>query len=267
VDYVGNQLGVDSAVLDPLSMQDPVPCPDVDDAQCISKRVAFAPALGLALSDNERTPNLIFTYKDKGRAAGITLINRVIFASFFVVALIFTAVFVYQNLAIMGKKADIAKLEAQLAQLGPSVDRDQLKKMTATVSERRKLSRVYADRYLGMVLISELATLTPANIRFLNLKISLGPAAIQGAAKPAAAAGAPPAAGTAATRVEEVTVEGLIFGDRQTFESALAGYAMLLEASPILRQVTIKKNTVGPYLKGEALNFILNMKVEEQVHG
>jgi Tfp pilus assembly PilM family ATPase len=261
-DYVGAQLGIACNILDPLSENDAVPiCPDMDDRHCVSERISFTPALGLALSDNDYTPNLIFTFKDKKREANIKRINRVIFASLFVVALIFTAVFVYQNLAIMGKKADIAKLEAQLAQLGPSVDRDQLMKMTAKVSERRKLSRVYADRYLGMVLISELAALTPANIRFLNVKINLGPAAIQGAAKPA------PAAGTAATRVEEVTLEGLIFGDRQTFESALAGYAMLLEASPILRQVTIKKNTVGPYLKGEALNFILNMKVEEQVHG
>ena len=33
-------------------------------------------------------------------------------------------------------------------------------------------------------------------------------------------------------------------------------------------QITIEKNTVEPYLKkNEALHFILNVKVEEQVHG
>ena len=33
---------------------------------------------------------------------------------------------------------------------------------------------------------------------------------------------------------------------------------MALEASPLFRQVTIQKNSVEPYLKGEALHFILN---------
>ena len=50
VDYVGNQLGIPSAVLDPLSGQAEDACVDVDDTNCVSERVAFAPALGLALS-------------------------------------------------------------------------------------------------------------------------------------------------------------------------------------------------------------------------
>ncbi len=71
----------------------------------------------------------------------------------------------------------------------------------------------------------------------------------------------------AKARVEEITVEGLILGERQMFETSLAGYTMALEASPLFKQVAIQKNSVEPYLKGEALHFILNMKVEEQVHG
>jgi hypothetical protein len=67
--------------------------------------------------------------------------------------------------------------------------------------------------------------------------------------------------------VEEITVEGLILGERQMFETSLAGYTMSLEASPLFKQVAIQKNSVEPYLKGEALHFILSIKVEEQVHG
>ena len=55
-------------------------------------------------------------------------------------------------------------------------------KMAATVTQRRQLSRGYAERYLGMVLISEFASLTPKNIRFTDLKIVLGSAATPAAA-------------------------------------------------------------------------------------
>ncbi len=255
VDYIGSQLGVKSAGFDPLSAQgQPVPCPDVNDALNVSERAAFAPALGLSMSDNALTPNLIFTSSDKEKQASVALVNKAIFATFFVLVLICAAVLVYQGIDSIQKKDGIAKLEVQLAQLGPSVDRPQLQQMVARVNQQRQLSKVYADRYLGMVLISELAALTPANIRLVDMKINLRPAT-------SATTAAAPA------KIEDVTVEGLVFGERQSLESSLAGYALLLEASPLLQQVTIQKNTVGPYLKGEALHFIINMKVEAQVHG
>ena len=63
-------------------------------------------------------------------------------------------------------------------------------------------------------------------------------------------------------------MEGLILGNRPTLETNLAGYMRDLNASPIFHQITIEKNTVEPYLKkNEALHFILNLKVEGQVHG
>ena len=82
---MGSQLGIASAVLDPLSDEESTACPDVDDLHCVSERIAFGPALGLALSDNERTPNLMLTYKDKEREVSIKRINRAVFAAFIAV--------------------------------------------------------------------------------------------------------------------------------------------------------------------------------------
>jgi hypothetical protein len=259
IDYVGAQLGITSAVLDPMRNDESGFCADEGDINCVSERVALGPALGLALSSNERTPNLMFTYKDKERETSIKRINQAVFAGFIAVVLICSGVFTYQNHVINQKKSVLVGLETQLARLGPPVDRNQLLKLVATINQRRELSKIYADRYLSMVLISELATLTPANIRFIDLKINLAPAA--GDAAKSSPKEAPKA------RVEEVIAEGLILGERRMFETSLAGYTMAMEASPIFRQVTIQKSNVEPYLKGEALHFILNMKVEEQVHG
>lgn len=263
-EYVGSQLGMSIAIMDPLSEQESAACPDVEDTACISERIAFGPALGFALSDDDHTPNLMFTYKDKEEQTSIKRINQAVFAGFLAVVLICSVAFTYQNHVINNKKAEIATLEAQLARLGPPVDRNQLLKLVGKVKQRNELSRVYADRYLGMVLISELAALTPKDIRFIDLKITLGPVQAGAAENPAGDAEKKEAA---KARVEEITVEGLILGERQMFETSLAGYTMSLEASPLFKQITIQKNNVEPFLKGETLHFILNIKVEEQVHG
>ena len=259
VDYMGSQLGVASTVLDPLEGQDAVSCPDIEDDRSISERSAFGPALGLAFSNNDHTPNLLFTYKDKEREASVIRINRAVFAAFIVSVLVCAGIFLFQNHAIAQKKRTIAGLETQIAELGPPVDRNRLLQMAAKVTQRRQLSRGYAERYLGMVLISELAALTPSNIRFTDLKINLGPVQTGDASKQAG--NAPKA------RTEEVTVEGLILGERPLFETSLASYVMALEASPLFHQVAIQKNAVESFMKGETLHFILILKVEAQAHG
>jgi type IV pilus assembly protein PilM len=263
IDYVGNQLGIESEVLDPLSERDLIPvCPDVDDAHCLSERIAFGPALGMALSDNDYTPNLLFSYKDKERAAGLARFNRMVLTVFVVLAVICTGIFAYQSFTVYQKTKALEGIEKQIADLGPPIQRDQLTKMAAKVREQRQLFRGYAEQYLDMVLLSELATLTPRNIRFIDLKMSL-------VAEPAGQ-GAKDAKGKkdAKEKIEGVTVEGLIVGQRQTMETNLAGYMRDLNASPIFHQITLEKNEVIPYQrKQEALHFILNLKVEGQVHG
>lgn len=263
VDYLGSQLGIAGTVLDPLGEQNAVSCPDAEDARCISERIAFGPALGLAFSDNGHTPNLMFTWKDKEREASVIRINRVVFATFILSVLLCSGIFIFQNNTIAQKKETIAGIEMQINRLGLPVNREQLVKMAAKASQRRQLSRVYADRYLNVVLIGELAALTPSNIRFIDLKINLGPFVTAAATNPSKEKGRD----VPKTNPVEVTVEGLIFGERRMLETSLAGYAMTLESSPLFRQVTIQKNNVEPYQKNETLHFILNLKVEEQVHG
>jgi Tfp pilus assembly PilM family ATPase len=257
VDYIGTHLGTASAILDPLIDEESTACPDVDDLRHVSERIAFGQALGLALSDNERTPNQIVTYKDKEREVSIKRINRVVFAIFIAAVLICAATFTYQNHTISIKREALAGLKEQLSQLGPTVDRNQILALVAKLKQRNELSKVYADRYLGLVLISELAAQTPAHIRFTDMKITLGPTTGGDAGKKE----------TPKARVEEITLEGLILGERAIFETSLAAFTMALEASPLFKQVAVLKNSVEPYLKGETLHFILNMKVEEQVHG
>ena len=79
VKYVGDQLGIESDVLDPLKFQFPN-FESYAENICISDRVALIPALGLALSDNEYTPNLLFRFKDKEKLANTLRITNAVFA-------------------------------------------------------------------------------------------------------------------------------------------------------------------------------------------
>ena len=231
----------------------------MDDSRSLSERIAFTPALGIALSDNVNTPNLLFTSKEKENEERVKRINRAIFAGIIVVFLICSGVFFTRMYSIEKKKTAIAGLEKELAQMGAPVDRNVLTKMVGQVNERKALSKVYAERYLGMVIIGEITAVTPENVRLLDMKASLS---FTQSSVPEKTQGQNPKA-----RVEEMTLDGIILNEREKLEASLASYVMTLEASPLFSQVTISKNTVEPYLKGEALHFTLNLKVEEHIHG
>jgi hypothetical protein len=58
-----------------------------------------------------------------------------------------------------------------------------------------------------------------------------------------------------------LVVDGVIFGNRQTLESSLAGYIMKLQASPMFQQISIQKNSVERIKKRDVLRFTINMKI------
>ncbi len=260
-DYIGAQLEMDCSTLNPLSTNDAGPvCEERDDRHCLPERIAFTPAFGVALSDNNYTPNLIFTTRDKEREASVQRINRGVLAAFIATAIVFGAVFLYQKNEISNKRALIAGMERTLDEIGTQVDRNQLLKMAGVIGQQKNLSRIYADRYLGMALISELAALTPSHIRLVDLKMNLGRA---------------PSGDTEKTAKVEMkgqtetvmSVDGLIFGKAETFDTALVGYVMALEASPLFSGVAVQKSEVEPYAREGALHFHLNLKIEDPAHG
>jgi len=257
IEYVGEQLGVESDIPDPLSLQ-------FDDSNrefqqtSLSERVASIPALGLALSDNDYTPNLLYRFKDKEKAVQTARINRIASMAMTVVVLVVSVFFLYQVQAAYQKEAVIMNLESQLLQYHPRVDRNIIAQLAAGAKGEQQVMRVYGERYLGMAVISELSALTPSNIRLIAVKADLaGAVATVKAGEPAKEAGKE-AAGNVA---RSVVIEGVIFGDRKLLDSMLAGYVIKLESSPIFRLVSIQKNSVDTFKKNDVLHFILDVKI------
>ncbi|MCX7634222.1 MAG: hypothetical protein N2Z74_00570 [Syntrophales bacterium] len=276
VDFIAEQLSMRCDVLDPLGWAGNESAVPAYGGESITERIAFTPALGVAFSGNDHTPNMLFTYKDKEREAAVSRINKAVFITFITLTVLCSAVFGYQNFAAAQKRKLLGELETKLMKAGPAFDRNDLSKLSAKINERRQYTSMYARRYLGVAILGELAELTPPNVRFTDLKINLGPvppktiptSAVQEPPKTGSTGGAAGTSGQAnpkATPTEEILVEGVITGNRQDFETTMAGYLMALESSPMFRQVIVQKSTVIPYFRGEALQFNLKLLLEAQV--
>jgi Tfp pilus assembly PilM family ATPase len=250
VEYIGEQLDMQSDLLDPLHLK--MPHTSMGDIS-MSDRLAFTPALGLAISDNAYTPNMIFRFKEKEKAALIGKANRIILAVFIALIFISSGIFFIQIQESRHKKETIAGLEKQLAQHTPRIDQNEVSRIVAHYRNGFQMAKEYSDRYLGLAIISEISSLTPPNVRLLSLKTNLG----------APPTGKEPAKETKNAEVKNVILEGVIIGDRRTLESSLAGYIMKLEASPMFHRISIKKNSIEPFKKNEALHFIIDLKIGE----
>jgi hypothetical protein len=199
----------------------------------------------------------MFRFKDKERKASITRANRIIFAVFFVALVVCSGFLLFEIQKAHEKEIAITQLEQQLSKYKPRVDQSLISGMLSSSSRQQQLSRNYVDRYLGMAIISELSSMTPANIRLIDLKVHM--AALQSGKIRANE----PKRETASTKEEgkNVTIEGVVFGDRKALEASLAGYLMKLKSSPMFSQVSVQKSSVEPLRRNEVLHFVIEMKL------
>jgi len=263
LDYIGDQLAIERDVFDPLD-------PKVADiptslSLSTSERIAFVPALGVALSDNAHTPNALFTYRQREEAVQIKLINRFILTGFLVAAAACLIILGFQFQQMGQKKESVAKLEARLAQFTPTLTQTTISDMVASMKQRRDVLRGYSERYLGMAVLGELTALTPAEIRLISLKSGLAfPSTAASGQAPGQAAPPQPAAGAPAAKgapSQDISLEGLVMGDPASFESQLFRYRVALENSPLFKNVSVKKQDLEPFRKGRVLHFTINLQI------
>ena len=247
LDFMSDQLGAKTEIFDPFKQHTGSTS---TESISISERMLLSPALGFSLSNNRRTPNVIFTYKEKNREIKTKRIDRLVFFFFLAALIICLATLIYQvsERNTLNKKQ--VKLEKELALYSPLLSKDKVAKMADEVKKQKKMTRQYLQRYLGVAAIGEVSDLTPQNIHLINLKIT------EGSVLPKAAADKTPQETS-----DGVTIEGVIFGDRNMLDSFLTQYVMKLENSPMFSKVSIQKNNVVTFKKSEVLQFTLSAKI------
>jgi len=237
--HIGDQLAIPSTVLDPFETKGMVPV-NFRVPETVPERVAYGPAVGLALSNNNRTPNFLFTRQDKEKLAGIAKVDRFVFAVFLLLVALGVAGYAWQNRVIEQERLQLATLQEQLSRYAPEVDRDILTRLVGQAGLKQSAMKTYQKRYQGLAVIGELAALTPRNIALRSCDIILaqpengeaagGTSAKKGGEKP----------GTK----QKLILDGYLTAENQRLESSLASYLMRLANSPLFDQPVVTKSTV-----------------------
>jgi Tfp pilus assembly PilM family ATPase len=241
VNYFSEQLGTDLDVFDPMGTQSSL-SGDISPPETRAQREAFLPAVGMALSSTDKTPNFIFTYKDKERTTKSERLNQSLFATLLVVMVACGAVFFWLSDEIDKKETTAHTLQRELDAFTPQVNQDLITKFLARVKKRQQALKKVGTRYKAVAVINEISRLTPDHIRLLSVTID---------------SQTPDKGQTRRT----LHVEGVIFGDRLTFESALAEYLVKLEGSILLNNFTIQKRAFAYVDESEVLRFSAQMEV------
>ena len=246
--YIGEELGMPTEVLNPFQASSNflplVPIPD-----SVSEQSSFAPAMGMALANNSRTPNFLFTYKDKRKAVRNQRINRGVFATFLLLMAFCVGLSFWQERIIRDKEAQKQQLTQHLERYNLRVDKNLILKLVEQIRQKNRSDQAIGKKYLNLAVISEVVDLTPPNVRLLNISTRLGPLPVK----------QPPENGKKKKKAKPppriLILEGIVQGDRLMLESALAGYLLELKNSPLFDQPNISSKSFEFLGNNEVLRF------------
>jgi hypothetical protein len=203
-----------------------------------SEKEEFAPAIGLGLSNNLLTPNFIYTYKDKQMAESGKRTNRWIFAGILSFLTICFGLYVFTNSIIVQKQAELSRLQQELGTFRPLVEKNTIISLAIQTKNKRSALEDLGNKYMGIAVINEISSLTPDEIRLLNIRADLGRSTAKGG-----------------PGKQILQVEGIVIGDRLTFESTLASYIVTLKDSPMFRSPSIENKSFKYLQNKEVLLF------------
>ncbi len=242
--YVGEQLGLPVEPMDPFGN---VPESRITGPTGESELNGdiFVPAVGMALSENETTPNFIFTYVHKGKKAFAKRFNQVANIVFIGMILAAMGIFYYQIEMVNEIKAKTIPLKTELAAYSPQLDRNLMASVTGQTVNKMKTYAAEASYYLPAAVIAELIAVTPENVKLTSVQAIMGSVVSQKIEKSG----------------KVLTIEGLITGNSRFFERNITEYLIRLKKSSFFKQPEVKEKMVLETEAGEALRFVFKMSI------
>ncbi|MBI5894510.1 MAG: pilus assembly protein PilM [Desulfobacterales bacterium] len=237
VNYIGRQLDMPIEVMNPFTPETPFVRPiNIPDTQ--AERESFVPAIGLALSNNARTPNVLFTHQDRNRQEDIRRINLQILTGCMLCLIAFIGLFSWQERRLDAKREQLDKLNQQLLEFNPPVEKDFLLALYAQNKSKHQAYQDLAQRYAPAALLNELAQITPNNIRLLSVEANF-----------------PKDKSAKDTGARTIFIEGIIFSETGGFENILTGYLLSLKNSPIIGKPSVQIKRTEIYNAQEVMRF------------
>ena len=251
VNQIGDFLDLPRETVDPLIPLAPSTV-EADIPEYASDRSIYAPAVGLALSSNERTPNFILTYGGKEEQTRINLISRLVVSASLILLALCMFFSLWQGSQVTEMRYELTRVQQDLDQFSPNLTEGFLGDMVAKLQDQRKTLKSHSTKYLGLSILSELSHLTPRHIQLLSLSADL--------LKPRTGKkkiGAEPDA----RKENTLILEAIIQGDSSAFETALAGYLLRLKDSMIFDKPSITERSVDFFEGKPVLRFTAQLKL------
>ncbi len=246
--YMSNQLSTVTEFFDPFRQKK---ISATEQALNAFDRILLSPALGLSLSCNSYTPNLIYTYAEKNKELASQKVGKIAFWSFVASLIICIGALAYEGLRYKELVRQGEKFKQELALFKPLLTQEAVLKASEDVRQQRSLARQYVQKYLFYAALGEISHITPQNVRLLNCKFTRG-----------SVAQSTDASGQVKQEVaDNILVEGLVFGERSTLDSLLGQYVVTLGNSPIFDSVNIQKQEIIKFNNNEVMHFTLNAKI------
>jgi type IV pilus assembly protein PilM len=257
LNYIGDELGMPTEVLNPFSESGNflphVPVPD-----SVSERSSFAPAMGMALADNSRTPNFLHTYKDKRHGIRNQRVKNGLLVGMAAAIAVCVGISFWQEGLIRDKGEQKVQLQQHLEGYNLRVDKNLILKLVEDIRNKNRADRAIGKKYLNLAVIGEVVNLTPANIRLLSISTQLGPLPDN---KPPVETKRKKQKEKIAPPPKILILEGIVRGDRLSLEAALAGFLMELKNSPLFDQPTINKKSFEFSGNNEVLRFTAKLNL------
>ncbi len=211
-----------------------------------SRHTCIVSSTDSALSSNAITPNFIFTYEDKDRLIRVDRINRLVFGAFLIMMVLCIGFYQWQGYTIVQKEVRVNQLQQQLYKYIPRVDQNSIQRLVAQIKSRKKTLKSHGEKYLGLSVISELSNLTPTDIQLLSLSADL-PRVLKGKKE---------------ENVKKTLIlEGIVNGNRKTFESILARYMLKLNSSLIFNKPSITERSLEIFDDKKVLRFTTHLEL------
>ncbi len=244
VTYIGKQLGLMVEPMDPFGS---VPESRVTDATGESALAGdiFVPAAGMALSENETTPNFIFTYIHKSKKAFTIRFNQIANVVFIGLICVAMGFFYYQTEKVSAIRAKTKPMEMELKAYSPKLDRNLMASATGQTVMKMKAYSVATRYHLPAAVIAEVIAVTPDNVKLTSIQAILGSVASQKIARSG----------------KVLNIEGRISGNSRFFERNVTEYLVRLKKSSFFKQPEVKEKMILKIEDGEALRFVFSMSI------
>jgi len=193
------------------------------------EKILLAPAIGLALSSLEYTPNLLLTrlaMDEKERTSRLTL---TILTAGILAAMALLGVHQGERACIRKKTAEQNSLLLKLEQMKPSVSEQKLADAATKAGARFKRLKETAREAVPVAMLADIAAMTPEGVHISAISAEFRPDPDNKAAEDAGSS---------------VIIEGTVTGQPGALDSILAHYMAVLGKSPLLSNIRIQGTSV-----------------------